>query len=313
MRSTKLNIHNNLGEENDLLNQLLESKASLKEDLNGKLIQRAELVAQREELDQVFEDFQEKYQKEITFFFEDSEIKAQMTSMQKKLAEVVNNKRIYQVNIENLLKNIESFNEKLQDCNKELALSSQEKSETLSRIIEEKEKAEEILFENFKQFEMNDLEKYLESLSENFGQSLDKIILVNQMRFVEQEEEKMNMNYEIKFHNLQEKFNELAEKDENKLQDLQSQAENLRQTHENRRDAIIKWKEEVNNLLKGENPTAEKLGEIIDKSKNLNRLEKGLKEKGLDITTQNNLKKIFKYYLEILHNYQTYCIEYFIY
>lgn len=127
------------------------------------------------------------------------------------------------------------------------------------------------------------------------------------MKFVEDEEEKMILNYDIKCHNMEEKYNEFSQKDEERLQDLQIQAENLRQQHESRRDAIVKWKEEVNKLLKGENPTVEKLLDLIDRDKNMAKLEKGMKDKGLEATTQNNLKKIFKYYLDVLQNYQTYC------
>lgn len=307
LRNNKLQIHNNLASETDLLNQLLESKASLKEDLNGKLIQRAELVAQREELDQVFDDFQEKYLSEISFFSEENELKGQLSNLQKKINEILNNKKIYQANIENIVKNINFLSDKLQVCNQDLSFSNQEKTETIAKILGEKEKAEEILVENFKQYGMVDLEKLLDAISTNFSQTLDKIILVNQMSFVEQEEEKMNMNYEIKCHNLEEKYNEITDKNDEKIREIEIQAENMRIQHENKRDAIIKWKNEVNNLLKGENPSVEKLLELIDKNKNMAKLEKSLKEKNLDISTQNNLRKIFKYYLEILHNYQTYC------
>ena len=311
LRNSKLTIHSNLSSENDQINQLLENKALLKEDLNGKLLQRAELVAQREELDQIFEDFQENYHKDISFFAEEAELKSQLSSFQKKVADVLNNKKMYQLNIENLLKSVNILTDKLQLSNQDLSLSSQEKNETLNKIVAEKEKAEEILLENFKQFNLGELEKHLDTISKNFIQTLDKIILVNQMKFVEDEEEKMILNYDIKCHNMEEKYNELSQKDEERLQDLQIQAENLRQQHESRRDAIVKWKEEVNKLLKGENPTAEKLLELIDRDKNMAKLEKGMKDKGLEATTQNNLKKIFKYYLDVLQNYQTYCKTYF--
>lgn len=305
LRNNKLNIHKNLNCESESLNQLLESKALLKEDLNGKLLQRAELVAQREELEEIFEDFQEKYQKDIFFFSEESELKFELTSFQKKLSEINNNKKIYQANIENNMKNIHNLSDKLQLCNQNLSVSNKEKTETLNKIISEKEKAEEILMENFKQFNLIELEKILDSLICNFSQTLDRIILVNQMKFVEKEEEKMNMNYEIKCHNLEEKYNDLVEKDEFKVKELENQAENMREQHENRRDAIIKWKEEVNNLLKGESPSVDKLLDLVDKDKNMQKLEKNIKN--LEVTTQNNLKKIFKYYLDILMNYQTYC------
>lgn len=275
--------------------------------MNGKLLQRAELVAQREELDQIFEDFQENYYNDIAFFAEEGELKAQLSGFQKKVADITNNKKMYQMNIDNLLKSINILTDKLQLCNQDLSLSSQEKNETLNKIIAEKEKAEEILLENFRQFNLAELEKMLEFISKNFSQTLDKIILVNQMKFVEEEEEKMNMNYDIKCHNLEEKYNDLSQKDEEKLQELQIQAENMRQQHESRRDAIVKWKEEVNKLLKGEKPTVEKLIEFIDKEKNMGKLEKGMKDKALEVTTQANLKKIFKYYLEVLQNYHTYC------
>ena len=307
LRHTKLTIHNNLNSESEFISQLFESKALLKEDLNGKLLQRAELVAQREELDQIFEDFQEKYQKDINFFSEENDMKNQLTGFQKKLTDVSNNKKIYQINIDNIVKNINGLTEKLQLFNQNLSFSSQEKNETLNKIISEKEKAEEILSENFKQFDFFDLDKLLENLSKNFSQILDKIILINQMKFVEEEEEKMNINYQIKCHNLEGKYNEISDKKDLKINELQIQAENMRQQHEHRRDAIVKWKEEVNNLLKGEKPSAEKLLELIDKDKNMVRLEKSMKDKNLEIPTQNNLKKIFKYYLEILLNYQTYC------
>ena len=164
LRNSKLTIHSNLSSENDQINQLLENKALLKEDLNGKLLQRAELVAQREELDQIFEDFQENYHKDISFFAEEAELKSQLSSFQKKVADVLNNKKMYQLNIENLLKSVNILTDKLQLSNQDLSLSSQEKNETLNKIVAEKEKAEEILLENFKQFNLGELEKHLDKM-----------------------------------------------------------------------------------------------------------------------------------------------------
>lgn len=168
LRNSKLTIHSNLNSETDQLNQLLENKALLKEDLNGKLLQRAELVAQREELDQIFEDFQENYQKDISYFAEEAELKAQLAGIQKKVAEIAANKKMYQMNIDNLLKSINLLSDKLQICNKDLSLSTQEKSETLNKIVSEKEKAEMILLENFKQFNLPELEKLLDLISRAF-------------------------------------------------------------------------------------------------------------------------------------------------
>ena len=46
----------------------------LKEDLNGKLIQRAELVGHREELDEVYQKLRRNHKLEIEFYYEENRL-----------------------------------------------------------------------------------------------------------------------------------------------------------------------------------------------------------------------------------------------
>ena len=46
----------------------------LKEDLNGKLLQRAELVACKEEFEAIFENFSNKYPEESDFIIKDKDL-----------------------------------------------------------------------------------------------------------------------------------------------------------------------------------------------------------------------------------------------
>ena len=64
----------------------------MKEDLNGKLLQRAELVAQREELDQIFEDLKNKNILEIQYAEEEDIVKDEIIKFSKLLIDKNNMK-----------------------------------------------------------------------------------------------------------------------------------------------------------------------------------------------------------------------------
>ena len=61
----------------------------LKEDLNGKLLQRAELVAHREEMDEIFETMKTSNKGELTYYFEELDLKMEVQEIQKQLQEMI--------------------------------------------------------------------------------------------------------------------------------------------------------------------------------------------------------------------------------
>lgn len=308
LRLSKLKFHESLSQAQDSFSLLLESKAMLKEDLNGKLLQRAELVAQREELDQIFEEFESKNREEIAFFNFEVEGRTQISNYSKKIGDVQNNKKIYQNKIEIIQKQEEEFHLLLESLNKELGESNSEKKGTLERIQGEKDKCEEILFENFGELEVKELEEMMRSLSDDFIDITEKIVMVNQLKFVEDEEEKMNLTFEMKMHYLGEKMRS-ARSGQNmaEIEFLQEKNEIIKKQHAVKTEAITKWKKEVGKLLDGKRQTKEELKNLLNKEVIFKKVKDALDARGLEEDIQNNIQKIMKYYLDILNNYQTYC------
>jgi hypothetical protein len=70
------------------LAQNLESKAMLKEDLNGKLLQRAELVACKEDYETVFENFNIAHPDESEFIVKESELNENIKTYERREEEL---------------------------------------------------------------------------------------------------------------------------------------------------------------------------------------------------------------------------------
>lgn len=81
----KLEIYAKLNEAILAHNEVLEQKAMLKEDLGGRLIQRADLVAQREDLEQAMDTFKQNNAAETEFYFIENQINQELGALEKAL------------------------------------------------------------------------------------------------------------------------------------------------------------------------------------------------------------------------------------
>lgn len=68
MTTKKKDVETNIKVLKDFLRQITEEIQMTQEDLNGKLIQRAELVAQREELDQMYESGKQVFGRDFELY-----------------------------------------------------------------------------------------------------------------------------------------------------------------------------------------------------------------------------------------------------
>ncbi|KAL4511674.1 hypothetical protein ABPG72_012519 [Tetrahymena utriculariae] len=108
------------------IDNLSERKSMLKEDLNGKLMQRAELVAQREYLDEILEEFRQKYKQEIEFIEEENKLQYVINNQNQVLQQLTNLKKQKQQTSQSYLSQIYQKNDQLFDlyqvlCNSYLA------------------------------------------------------------------------------------------------------------------------------------------------------------------------------------------------
>ncbi|KAL4471453.1 hypothetical protein ABPG74_008346 [Tetrahymena malaccensis] len=108
------------------IDNLSERKSMLKEDLNGKLMQRAELVAQREYLDEILEEFRQKYKQEIEYIEEENKLQYVINNQNQVLQQLSNLKKQKQQISQAQLSQIYQKNDSLFDlyqvlCNSYLA------------------------------------------------------------------------------------------------------------------------------------------------------------------------------------------------
>jgi len=149
IESQKLGIYSKLSEAMMTHNQKLEQKAMLKEDLSSRLLQRADLVAQREDLEQLVETV--KIVSQIEFEFSKIALKyqEQINEIDQRIQEL----KYKEDSLKQDLKKVECIEQKKnQNCTQTRAKDIQwENLKKLENLLEEKLKEMDIPF--WKQFE----------------------------------------------------------------------------------------------------------------------------------------------------------------
>ena len=234
--------------------QSLEAKAILKEDLNARLIQRAELVANREELDEAFDAIKSSNKLEIEFYHNEHAIKEDLVKLTKFLNEIcIEKKRILPM-FEAALEEIKDLNNQLFEMEKSNQFAAAEKQERLTSDNIEIEEIENFINLRAHELGLPELDQLFEELCGVYSNHIEKEILSKQLMLIEDEEKKITEKFETKEANILDAISMLSGRADDsmhgfELQELNNKHEQLRVRHELRKNAIKKWKEEVREVL----------------------------------------------------------------
>lgn len=184
LQAQKTALNQDLTQKIEKLTQLLEKKAMTKEDLNGKLLQRAESIAQREELELFLESRQ--YEDYIAYenmkhFFEkefDLQKEREILTFEKK-----NKENDYKRRENELMEKEEEFFTWNQ---KKLKLLD-DRMKKLNENNELNENIEEELNKKAGQLKLPELEAFFQFLSKKFENFLENVVLKRQLSLIEEE------------------------------------------------------------------------------------------------------------------------------
>lgn len=185
----KREISEQIRSENEKLHQLLESKALTKEDLNAHLSQRAELVAQYEELDMVYEEIKETNKQQVLFVNEEIDITKKLLASKDHLKALGDAKIKVSQELETVVRKIIGYNEehlrfgeKIKEIGSDRESDRHEISNMLDQVIE-------IISVNFSKMGLPDFQGILNLLKSAFSTTVELKIVKEHFAVISREEE----------------------------------------------------------------------------------------------------------------------------
>lgn len=149
----------------------------MREDLNAKLIQRAELVGCREELDAAYEGLKTSAEREIEYYHFEckaqkklDKIKGEVSHLEKERKELLNS-------IDFRSKDVKAFNEKLFEADKAYQNLISERNEKIKFDNKEMSRLEEEIYTKAEEFKIDSLHRYFNELCSGYGSHIEREIL----------------------------------------------------------------------------------------------------------------------------------------
>lgn len=275
----------------------------LKEDLNARLLQRAEIVGQREELDAVLEHTKECSSLVMNSFEEERLVKEQLNKISKQINNENQERRA-------LFTKSEKLNSELGILNDSLYQQEKQHHAILKEIKDREALAKSQIDELFSKLpgdaELNSQEGFEGLVKEvvcEYKSWVQKEIFKNQYELVLAEEKKLTEAFEEEMRELKSKIqNPQNETDSSNLQIVEEKIHQLKAQHILRRNAIKLWKEQVMTKLEGHNNVGFNAEEISSKLVSL------LKGKGNFPTEDEGLlSKLVEDYLAIIMAQEAFC------
>ena len=288
----------------------------MKEDLNGKLLQRAELVAQREELDQIYEDIKNKNKIEIQYAEEEVILKDEIIKFSKLLVDKNNMKKKILPRLDAAINESTSLNDQIFQIDKKIQISSNEKLDKIKSNNLELENLEIFINSKTNELGISEIDSIFVELCAAYGNQMEKDIIIKQLALIEEEEKNTIEKFVGRDKTIRDQIEKLVSKRgdydvENEINDMNSKLDQLTMRHMLRKDAISKWKNDVKLVLVKKND-AMKSGDDDQKTSRLtqevflNKIDQALKEKDINEDEMGNFKKYIQKYLSIIEKHELY-------
>ena len=224
----------------------LEEKALIKEDLNGKLLQRAELVAQREDLEEIYNELQTKFQSDLKFNIERQRLEKNLKNLERKINDTSIDRRGLISQQEKLMNESRKLGEELPKVKEAFQNALKEKNELILNHNSEFQNFEAFINTKTKELGLPEIQELFVRIGKSFGEALEREVLIKQLAFIEEEEQKMVARFDKKYEALQSKLAEgFSLQNEEMVAEVKEQMELLHGRTALRKEAISKWKGEV--------------------------------------------------------------------
>ncbi|EAR85619.2 hypothetical protein TTHERM_00420270 (macronuclear) [Tetrahymena thermophila SB210] len=181
--------------EEELGHNLQERKSLGKEELIAKLMQRAEMVAQMEDFEEIQEDFKQKFPLEAKYLFQQLQLKKDLETMQKKHQDYVSSKKEKMSLLEQIQQQIKELNEFAQYKYSAIQEVLNYKQQQLRIYNDKMETIEEQINKKCSNFGFESGQNvFLQIFDERF-MVLSKQALEKQIQLIESEETQLNDQY----------------------------------------------------------------------------------------------------------------------
>jgi len=282
----------------------------LREDLNGKLLQRAELVAQREELDEIIESFKESNAIEVDFYNLEVKSKKTLEDVVKRLNELSIEKKKHIILLKEITDQITNDSDQffLLSRNNKVPVNANKEDKTRENNTEI-EKIEGLLNKKIQELQLPSFDQILCDFFEGHDSIVEKEILSQQIKLIEKEEIKMNTNFQSKKENLFQAINTLKKQKSDPetktaLTELTNRLDQLETGYSLQKDTLSSWKESVieavnenkDELSKGDNEGK------IDQNKLMQNIEIYLQERNVEEKFKREFYEILNRYFEVVYH-----------
>ncbi len=222
-----------------------------KEELNGKLLQRAEAIAQREEFEQLLD---ESPFEEYDIFESFSMISKEIKEISQKITVIYQEKIKKKEDFERIIEEIRGKNDEIYEFKEKLKQLESEKMVIFERNKRENEKNEQILDNKGNSLKIPKMNELFEFLAKKHGNFLQNTILKKQFTIMEEEEQNLIEFIQNEFEEKSEEIEEMKRNCENegKIKEIIKRNEGILHKKEERIKEIQKWKTGVKEYLEKE-------------------------------------------------------------
>jgi len=165
-----------------------EQTLMIREELNSKLMQRAEQIGKREELDELYDDFVEKYGEELAYYVESRESDKKLEDIKEEKTVAMKDLKTTQEDLKATKENIQSTEGKIAGLHNEITRLEENLKATSEDQLAEVEKLEAFIRLKLEEVEAPDLDQILLDVGTDSGMNINKEVLKRQIELVEQEE-----------------------------------------------------------------------------------------------------------------------------
>jgi len=281
----------------------------LREDLNGKLLQRAELVAQREELDQIIESYKESEAIEVDFYNLEVKTKKTLEDIAKRLNELTIEKKKHIIQLKEITDHISHYNDEFFLISKNPKIALNTKDDKSKENTVEIEKIEALLNRKIQELQLPSFEEMLTEFFGDYDNIAEKEILTNQLKLIEKEEVKMESNFQSKKENIYQAIDTLKKQrsdpdTKNALKELTNRLDQLETGYSLQKDTLSSWKDSVieavneSNTESTQDTTQERK---VDQKKLMQNIEVYLQERNIGEKSKREFYEILNKYFEVVY------------
>lgn len=277
----------------------------MKEDLNSRLLQRAELVAQREELDQGIEAFREANSFELDYYNMEVQAKKGLESLTKAMSDLSIEKKSLSAQLKDITAQMANLNDQLFLVAKNHQILLNEKNDKTLEYNAEIEKIEALFNKKASSLELPSLDEIFVEIYPEPIDDMEREIRVNQVQLIEEGERKLSQNFQSRYENIMLTIQTLSKKKNeaeasNNLKKLASKLQQLELSYNIEKEALSKFKKQLEKSIEETDSSGRKHTDGNEYTHAKEIIDTLSEQKNIGEVTRLELKDLLKKYFHII-------------